>query len=308
MFLISDAKAGNLKLFNNAGQLIKILGRKGPGPEEYQIPAACDYSKPYFALVDNSKNKVFIYRKNEHHEFEKINEVLCPGCFSDVVLYKQNIILDDLIISSGKKYHLYMKDFQDKRIVNLLPVELRYGFKSIKEYDQKYGDISKITAQLGFLDTYGDNVYFVWEALLRVIKSNLRTNQLEFFGKETKNYIRPKVSRKIIDAFNQRNVKKIEEEWENMSRVFGVFADEDFVGILYSNLDKKLSLWKAILQLYSPEGKFLREEHLPFAEDYGSFLRNFYDDENDFLYILSRHINEETSIEKCEILKYKIKK
>jgi hypothetical protein len=201
-----------------------------------------------------------------------------------------------------------MKDFKDKRIVCLLPVELRYGFKSIKEHDQKYGDISKITTMLGFLDTYGDNVYFVWDALLRVTKINLKTKQWEFFGKETKNYSKPKVSRIIIDAFNQRNVKKIEEEWENMSRVFGVFADEDFVGILYSNLDKKLSLWKAILQLYSPEGKFLREEQLPFAENDGSFLRNFYDEENDYLYILSRHVNEETSIEECEILKYKIEK
>lgn len=143
---------------------------------------------------------------------------------------------------------------------------------------------------------------------MRVIKINLKTKQREFFGKETKNYNRPKVSRKISEAFDQRNVKKIEEEWEKMSRVFGVFADEDFVGILYTNLDKKLSLWKATLHLYSPGGEFLREENLPFAEDYGRFMQNFYDDENNYLYILSRHIDEETSIDECEVLKYKIEK
>ena len=307
IFIISDAKAGNVKLFNNNGQLIKILGRKGPGPDEYKIPAACDYSMPYFALLDNSKMKVFIYRKDEANEFEKIKEIFCPGCISDIVLYKNNIIVDDLIISNEKKYHLYMKDFNDKRIAYLLPVEIRYGLKSIEEYDQKYQDLSKITSQLGFLDTYGDNVYYVWDALLRIVKINLKTKQQKFFGKETKDYTRPKVSREIIKAFNQRDVKKIEEEWDKMSRVVGVFAGEDIMGVLYTNLDKNLSLWKATLHLYNLEGELLREEKLPYAEDYGRFLRNFYDEENDYLYILSRHFNEETSIDEFEILKYKIK-
>lgn len=306
IFIISDAKAGNVKFFNNTGQLIKILGRKGPGPDEYKIPAACDYRKPYLALLDNSKMKVFIYKKDEANEFVKINEVFCPGCVSDIVLYKNNIIVDDLIISNEKKYHLYMKDFQDKKVSYLLPVEMRYGFKSIEEYDQKYQDISKITSQLGFLDTYGDSVYYVWDSLLRVVKINLKTKQRKFIGKETKNYKRPRASREIIKAFNQRNVKKIEEEWDKMSRVVGVFADEDFVGVLFTNLEKNLSLWKATLHLYNLEGELLREEKLPFAEDYGRFLRNFYDEENDYLYILSRHINEETSIDECEVIKYKI--
>lgn len=306
VLIFTDAKDGNIKLYDNSGKFIKSWGRRGPGPDEFQGVGWCDYRNPYLIILDAGKMKVFVYKRLKDNGFQKINKIYCMGGFSNIGLYKDNVIIDDYIVSkNGKKYSLYMKDFQDKKTSYLLPLEMRYGFRSKKKYERNRSDISKVTSQIGFLDIAGDNVYFALDARLRITKINLKTKEIEFFGKETENYVRPRVTAKIKKAFAQRSGKQVREEKMKMSWVVGVFSDKDIVGLLYTNLDKASSLWKVTLQLYSSDGEFLEEENLSDAVDYGYSPRNFYNKENGCLYVLSKRLNGEF-IDEYTILKYKI--
>jgi hypothetical protein len=252
-------------------------------------------------------SKISIYKRIEKTKFVRINEILCLGCMSDIRLLKENVLIGGYKVDrSGKKYSLYYKDFKNKEIHYLLPSYLQYGFKSANEYDRKYREISPIGSE-SFFYICKDYIYYVWEGRLRIIQMNLNTKKVKFFGQETKNYTRPKVTKGILQARKERKSIKERKEKQKMSWVRGVFADNEFIGLLYTNYDKASSLWKALLQLYSLEGKLLSEVKLPDAVDFS--MRGpsyFYHKENHHLYILSRRLKESNYLDEYEILKYKI--
>ena len=307
MLIIPDSKEGNIKLYNIHGDLIKVWGRRGHGPNEFLSPFYCDYQKPYYIHLDAMNSKISIYKRIEKTKFVRINEILCLGCMSDIRLLKENVLIGGSKVDrSGKRYSLYYKDFKNKEIHYLLPLYLKYGFKSSNEFDRKYREISPIGTE-SFFYICKDYIYYVWEGRLRIIQMNLNTKKVKFFGQETKNYTRPKVTKGILQARKERKSIKERKEKQKMSWVRGVFADNEFIGLLYNNYDKASSLWKALLQLYSLEGKLLSEVKLPNAVDFSMEGPSyFYHKENHHLYILSRQLNEKDYLDEYEILKYKI--
>jgi len=307
MLILPDVKDGNIKFYDNTGNLIKIWGRRGPGPDEFQSPMYCDYQKPYYIHLDLGKMRISIYKRAERAKFVRINEILCVGCFSDVRLLNKNVLVaGNKEDSNGNKFALYVKDFEDKETHYLLPSYVKYGFKSAYGFDRKYGEISPIGVTAHF-HVHGDYVYYVWEGRLRIVRINLKTKKMGTFGQETKNYVRPKVTKGILEARRIRKGIIERKEKEKMSWVTGVFADEDFIGLIYTNFDKVSSLWKAFLQLYSPEGELMSEVALPDAVTYVmGGPSNFYKKDDQHLYILSRRLNEEGYMDEYEIFKYKI--
>jgi len=312
VFIFTDAKESNIKLYNNKGEIIKIWGQRGPGPDELNFPSKCDFNSPFFALLDTGKMRVYIYRyvKDNLLLLKKLNSILCVGCVSPIKIYKKDIIIASYTRDkNNKKYNLYMKNFNGKNTRYLLPHFLKWGFKSEGEYQREYEIIPKYATPFVDFDVAENCVYYAWEGLLKIIKINLKTKEIHFFGKETENYTRPKPTKKIVKAFEERKVKLIEKEREKMSWVIGVFADKDFIGVLYNNFDKKTSLWKAICQFYKPDGEFMGEYHLPDAVDYSIYgPKHFYDKINNNLYILSRKLNEESYLDEYQIMKYQILK
>jgi hypothetical protein len=79
LFVIPDAKAGDIKIFDNKGVLVKILGRKGSGPGEFVTPTACFYKKDEnkFGVLDIRLKKIFIYKRTGKTDFQRIQNVYC---------------------------------------------------------------------------------------------------------------------------------------------------------------------------------------------------------------------------------------
>jgi len=142
---------------------------------------------------------------------------------------------------------------------------------------------------------------------LRIIKINLKTSEIDYFGNKTSHYTEPWATKLLIKSYNEGKIELYGKEKRRMSYITGIFADKNFVGLIYGNFDKVASHWQMILQLYSPRGKFLKESILPGAVTYDDYLLRsfFYSKEKDTLYYLSRKINKDFN-DVLEILKYEI--
>jgi hypothetical protein len=302
-FILADVKNGDFKLYDNTGNIIKIWGKRGPGPDEFGVPAFCDYQKSYFSFIDLKKRKIFVYKTKEDKDFEKVKEILCPSLATDIKLKGDKVLVSGFIRNSkGNKFELYMKDLKNQTTSYLLPAKTKYGFKS----KGKYKEIAPIGIS-GFCDFEGDTIYFVWEGNLRIIRINLKTKEIDSFGEQTKNYIKPKATSSLTSAYNKLKKELIHKEKRKMSYVIGVFADKDVVGLIYSNFNKALSIWQMTLQLYSPNGELLKEIFLPEARNYDDTMgcSFFYIKEKKLLYFLSRELDSEFQ-DALKILKYKI--
>jgi len=308
VFIVPDYKDGNLKLYDINGNLIKIWGTKGPGPLEFLSPVSCDYKKPLIAIFDLANQRIFIYRRVGRTEFERLSEFVCLLDKPNIKLLEDQVLIPGFIaVSATKQYGLYMRNLKTGHIQYILPEEIKYGFTSFSQFDsQRLNTVPVGTA--GYCDTYGNFIYYVWEGNLRIIKINKLTNKYEFFGETPNNYVKPRVTKELQEGFRILSREVIEAEFSKMSFITGIFADKDFVGVIYKKYDAKKSLWEMSLQLYTPEGKLFSETVLANAVTYINFRANnsFYDRDKRILYYLSIVYDENTSLDKYEIIMYKI--
>ena len=307
-YIFPDQKAGNIKIFNPKGELAKVWGHKGMGPGDFAYPLFCDYKKPYFILLDWGKYKLMLFERTKNIEFKKIREEYILALGYDIKLYGQNVLVAGFKIkpTTKNKFELYHFDLQKNKIDYILPVHIKYGCESAKKYEKNY---LKQYAPIGldaFFDYVGDYIYYAWEGHLRIIKINMKTREMAFFGKKTDNYITPKVTPRFRKLYKERS-KKFYLERQKVSYVIGVFASSKFVGVTYANFERKGEFWKTFVQLYTTKGKFLIEKPLEGAVNYSKYELNSlcYSKEKNILYFLSRSIDEEFE-DVFKILKYKV--
>lgn len=308
IFIVPDYKDGNVKLFDGQGSLLKIWGQRGPGPLEFLSPRTCEYMAPFLALYDFSKQRVDIYKKEGPTDFAKLSGFVCPYGFIDLRFMGDEILVAAYIaVSDNRRYGLYSRNLKNGRIQYILLNEEKYGFSSFRGYESKKKEVLPL-GSAGYCAVVDDNIYFVWEGDLRIIKIDRATRRHEAFGQRTKNYTKPAVTRALDQAFESRTVQDIEAEYQKMSFVNGLFADKDFIGVIYQNYDHQTALWKMFLQLYSLDGKLLKEAALPEAETYVNFRCNnsFYDCADRTLYYLSITYDPATSLDRYKIIKYRI--
>ncbi len=264
-FIVVDIKAANIKIYENNGKLLKILGKKGLGPREFISPMICDFSKPYFAVTDYQRKKIFIYKQNAKTGFDQIKSIYCLGYGSDIKIIKNKILISAYKTDKkGAPYSLYMHNLMDNKTHFLITEAKKYGFSSLKE-DKKYLRNLKTYAigTMGYCDYLLNDVYYVWEGNLKIFKISSESGEITTFGKKTKNYIQLVSSKTMVNCYKKKNFKQLIREMQKISYINGLFANKDFVGLLYGNYYKNLSAWKIFLQLYTPNGKFLKEITLP---------------------------------------------
>lgn len=307
-YIFPDYKAGNIKIFSPKGELLKVWGQKGMGPEDFASPLYCDYKKPYFILIDWGKYKLMLFERTNKLEFKKIREAFVFALGYDIKLYGQNALVAGYKKkpTTKNKFQLYFLNFYENKIDYILPVHIKYGCESAKEYEKNYSNKYAPIGLDAFFDYVGNDIYYSWEGLLRIIKINIKTKEMEFFGKKTDNYITPKATPKLRRMKREKSMKMYTER-QKMSYVTGIFASEQFVGLTYANYDKKLEMWKYFVQLYKTDGNFIMEKSLKDAVNATKFQEPSlcYSKEKKILYFLSRYIDEEFE-DVFKILKYKV--
>lgn len=306
-FIFPDRKAGNIKIFNNKGKLVKLWGRKGMGPTDFAYPVFCDYIKPKFILLDFGKYKATLYERVGILKFKKVNDIFVHALGSEVKIYNNEVMIAGYKVDKQKKgYQLYSIDLSTKDTTYILPTEVKYGYDTYKAFRKDY---AKKIAPLGlssFFDFYGGHIYLVWEANLKVLKIERKTNDIVSFGHQTKNYIKPEVTSRLRKMQREKSLKMYQER-QKMSYVTGIFAEKEYIGLIYSNFDQSDSFWKSTLQIYRPNGDFVMEKELTgaYAETQFAEPSSFYNKANKMLYFLSRTSDEEFD-DLFAVLKYKI--
>ncbi len=160
VIFIPDGKDGNIKCYEPDGTLLKVIGRRGPGPGELRTPDFCDYQAPFFSVLDAFK--IHIYERKGRAELVKIAEISCMACTSDVILSGKGVLVDAYVHYKDGKFCLTLRSFDDN-VKHLLPNYRRYGFKSEGEHRTSFSTCS-----------------IAKDAMSRVSTSNLRKR---FLGK-----------------------------------------------------------------------------------------------------------------------------
>jgi len=303
-FVVCDTKSADFKIYDSEGNPIKIFGRRGYGPDEFSNPWLFDYSNNRMLVSDTRTKNIFIYekkddlnwiKKNEIHAVSVVDVKLMPDL--ERILFCRFPIPDH---PSGKYYIMLTQTIDSNDKDFLLPFELQFGPKS-KPVD--FNKLRKLgptqlpdyiaLPQWKYCDFYQDDIFFIWTGNLAIIKININDKKVNYFGRKTENYVKPNVSRQFKKAYLEHNSKEYRDHIQEMSWVAKLFADRNFVGVIYSNFDKENSRWKAFVQLYDHKGNFILENQLlDFSSSYerGTY---FYDKEKRILYCLSDHIRGE---------------
>jgi len=307
-FLFPDMKAGDVKIFDNTGKLVKVLGRKGLGPQEYVAPYFCDYKKPYFIVLDWGKHKLLSFQRENKLDFKPLSESLILALGYDVKFIAGNRILISgyAMDSESNEYDLYFLDPETQKKDFLLPDYLKYGCSSKREKDNIYPTKIAPLSIYGFCDYINGSIYFVWKGDLRILKINSSSKKVDYFGKKTGKYIKPEVTPQLLKMHNNRE-KGTEVIRQKMSWVTGIFADPDFVALVYSNYKAGMEGWQTIIQFYTLKGDFIEEKELPGAINISSFPEPFfcYTRETKMLYYLAWKIDPQYE-DVYQILKFKI--
>lgn len=264
--IVVDGKACDIKMYNSEGEFIKLLWEKGPGPGEFITPTFCDYNNSYFTVMDFQKRKVFVYLQKEKMKFKLINNFFCLGNGFDLKIRNNQVLISGYKKRNKEQiYSLFIQNILTNKVQCLIPIENKFGFNSFSKFriENKNNRKMPIIGFFGFCDWWLNNTYFVWEGNLRIIKTNIKTKKTNIFGEKTIFYKQPFVSKIMIRGQKERNIKLLSKGKRKMSYIHGLFANKDFVGLLYGNYSRDLSGWKIFLQLYTPEGKFLKEKILP---------------------------------------------
>ena len=307
-FIFPDSRAGDIKIYNNKGNLEKLWGRRGSGPNEFHKPKYCDYKNRYFILMDWGKFKLQLFKREKGLDFKVLSENFIPALGYDIIyIDNENFLISGYKkAADSKEYELYLLNPKKKEEIYLLPAYIKYGCSSEREYENKYlSDIAPVSIH-GYCDYINGTIYYSWKGALRILKIDSKTKKINEFGKNTGKFITPTVSGEMRKLYNQRD-KGREEFLRKMSFVTGIFADESFVGVLFVNYDPKKEGWQTWVQFYTLDGRFLDEKVLPdainistYPEQFFSYVRN-----KKVLYFLSWIIDPAME-DVYKIIKYQI--
>jgi hypothetical protein len=293
--LIPDHKAGDVKVFEMNGnelQFVKAFGPKGYGDDEFNMPAYCFYDKyrSKLGVIDIGKGtkKVYIFDRRGPIDFIPAGVIDADGFDMRLAGDGKRLIISGYATDkAGKSYELFSitpEDPGQKQFLVSSPA--KYGL-SEQEYKKEYFEkrtlpVIGITA---YIDVFGDDVYFVWEGKLRIIKINLNTEKQTVFGHATNQYKAPVASQELLNARRDRDYKKTKKERFKLSFVRNIFATPKHVIVVYEGPNES----NFRLQMYTPEGKFLGDKKIP-----GKPSRPMYFDKGSYtLYSLVNKPNSE---------------
>lgn len=265
VFLFADPRDDNnqFKLISQTGKLIKAWGRRGPGPEEYGGIAFLDYQGKYLAAYDAGKQRVYIFEVSNNN-FNKRYEIVAWETNSVIKLYNQSILIEGYVVSpKDEKYIIFKRDFAGKKTEYILPLIYRFGGKSWREYEQTKEEVSGISTK-GFADVFNSFFFYVSDARLKIIKMDLNTMKIDTLGYQTENFRSLTMDKKTREELVQiKTGRKIMEDMlDRYSFITGIFADDNLIGIVYVNREKKIQDEKYFVpyyQIYDYSGKLKKE-------------------------------------------------
>ena len=268
LFVVSDFQAGDLKIYKSSGELLKIFGRKGQGPDEFLGPFALSFCAPHLSVVDIDRRMVFLLDIETDGNLKTFQYFSCPGGAQDISLSKNRVAVSGYYVDPrGTAWSVYQYIFSSKKIV---PVFLRheiFGFSSKEDYEKNF---LKEVAPLGMkilCRQQNEDTFAVWDANLRIYKKNIRTGEVRPFGRKTSRYVQPQNTKELEKAKKDRNIKEVQEEIDKFSYILTIGVTNNLFILIYRDPKDQ----HRILQVYDYSGNFLGEAEIPSPAERGMF-------------------------------------
>ena len=209
-FLFTDSQSVTIPVFEkDNGSLIfkKELG-PGFGKEHFAGPLYCFYNQflGRLGVFDNGQRRILIFDRNakndrkdeEEIDFIFLKSVPCPrgGDDFDFDLKGNHVIVSGFRVDeSGNPFDLYSINIGSEHLHYhyLLSSPEKYKLKTTENYRSEYREKQTLPAIgiKGFFDIQGDDLFFVWEGALRIIKIGLRSKKIKTYEYENVHYSKP---------------------------------------------------------------------------------------------------------------------
>ena len=306
LFLIPDKKLGHVKVFDNDGELVKILGSKGFGPDEFDRPAYSFYEGKKFGVYDMSSWRIHLYERSTPGKanFKRIKSIFCTTGITDVHFKGRTLFLAGFVQNKeGAPYCMFARDTELEKNELLLPAHYEFGFASSNEYKAKR-NLPEILVGGGIdlVAAAGDFAYFAWEGDLSVVSVNLSTMKIIRFGYKSPHYIKPFLSKEFTKAYETRysNPRAYGAARWKLSYVHDLFACDAFVLVIFRGPHKNEKFPPYTTQFYSLDGEYINEVILPLEWEWWQF---FLDKQKNVLYAIAHdgENDEEYYIVKMQI-------
>lgn len=299
-FIIPDENSGNIKIYSSNGELIKIIGRKGEGPNEFSDPAFVDYENGKFTVIDWGLRRIFTFNVTKDWNLKLISKFVCPALAYDLKIYNDTLLIAGWIMRKDmEEFELYRTDFNGRIKNYLFPEKYKY------DGDKNGYAIDLFTK----IDYNAKHIYFIWKGSLKVYLIDPEEGYLgKNFGKIPWFYKRPK-SKPLLKAYNERDKEGYFKAARKFTLVDGIFANDNFVGLIISEYNFGKQVYEYWVQLYDLEGNILingiKLKEVEEYDDYDhcyAFVKN-----KSLLYILGKKISSDGENVEFKIFKYKIK-
>jgi hypothetical protein len=309
LFLITDHKAGIVKIFKKEENLLKFINVLGPRFEnkKFVYPIYCFYNrkKGMLGVFDYGVREIFIFNREKSGEFTWIKNVPCQWGGYDIQFAgdaEQLVVSGFLNDNENKPFDLYSINIKTGKINYLLPSHQKYNLRNFEDYILEYRQKRTLPAVgiYAFIDIQGNELFFVWEGALRIIRLNLLSRKQMVFGHETPDYAKPD-GYSLATFYKNADQKNLRKKKETMAFIRNIFATPGHVFLVYETAKSKNSnnlIFR--LQTYTPDGFFLEDVLIP-----GNPCRQmWFDKENHELYALSEKKGSNNN--EFSIIKYKI--
>lgn len=306
IIVLSDGRAGNFKFYDIRGNLLTVFGKKGEGPDEFGTPRVYDYIDSKLLINDWQRHKLSVYKIGENLKMKRAQNHL--GMYIDARLMGNNLLLVGTKADrNGLWYRLFIKNVEKNEYDLLLQTREMFNLppkRKLLAQENKRKELSNIGSRM-YCDFYGDSIYAVWEGLLSVIKIDLKSMTKDRFGYATKNYKRPKVTKAMVRAKQERNLEDYHRELNKFSMVRKIIATREIIIVIYMNYVDSLSHLVPFIQFYTPDGEFLNENKLPEAVFIHRLMPFYFNKETNCLYALSVTMDDDFETHYA-VIKYRI--
>lgn len=278
IIFITDKKASNIKIFDQNGKLLKTFGRKGEGPDEFQMPFTIDCYKNIFCVFDSGSSFYSIYNYSPEYEMKLENKFSFYTDATQFVIREKNIISNDYYLGREKEYRGVVLDYQGKVESKLM--EIPYPRNDAK---------NRFFIGKAFLDVSESNkIYYVRKKNLKIYIFNKKGKQIKTFGVKPKFYSLPEMTNQYDNALRTSgNLRTAYTNWyRSFTWVSGLAILEDSILIILSDFNSRLKEWEHWYQIYDLHGNLL--EKATKIKEIGSSSQLFFMDSNqkDSIYIL----------------------
>ena len=267
LFLVPDMKLAHVKVFDNKGKLLKIIGRHGFGPNEFTRATYSFYKDKKFGVYDMDAWRVHLYEREGKLDFKRVKSVFCHNTITDAHLEGNKLYVAGYMVGDDNNpYKFFSINTVSGKCELLMPAYYSYGFTSNSEY--KANTDSPIIAMVGSLDKFdisGDSAYYIWSGNLNIIRINLSTAKITTFGHKTDNYVPPFISNEILKIYDSRysHANAYGKARGKMSFLHKIFACSNYVMVIYRGPIRNETILPYTAQFYTLEGNFINEVRLP---------------------------------------------